>query len=142
MDLWCKVSVNHSFTKNILSDIFTTGAYYVGCWRVDPSNLTISSMGDFYGFDHSKTVRKCAELAVTNGFSVFAMFNNTECLTDANAYRTFSLLGPSKNCGVFSMGATDAISVYTYEKRKDLCFNEFELCYDMFCKLLSPVWFA
>jgi hypothetical protein len=110
--------------RTILFDIATTGAYYIGCWRVDPVNLTISSVGDFYGYDHLETVRKCADMAAINGFSVFAMFNKTECLTDSDAYRTFSQLGLSRNCGVSSMGATDAISVYTYEKRKYPCFVE------------------
>ncbi|XP_061196734.1 uncharacterized protein LOC133205009 [Saccostrea echinata] len=93
-------------------------AYYVGCWKIDVSNMTISSAGNFRGliFDQLEIVRKCADIAASNGFSVFAMFNNTECLTDDNAFRTFSLLGLSNDCGISSMGGTHAISVYTYEK--------------------------
>ncbi|XP_022342446.2 tolloid-like protein 1 [Crassostrea virginica] len=93
-------------------------AFYIGCWRVDPSNMTITSVGDFRGgaTDQLEIVRRCADIAAANGFSVFAMFNQTKCLTDDSAYRTFSSLGVSKNCGISSMGGTDAISVYTYEK--------------------------
>lgn len=102
---------SHFFSK--------TGAFYIGCWKVDPNNMTISSAGDFRGvlFDQLEIVRRCADIAATNGFSVFAMFNNTECLTDAGAYRNFSLLGVSEHCGISSMGGPDSISVYTYEKR-------------------------
>ncbi|XP_052714744.1 uncharacterized protein LOC128188023 [Crassostrea angulata] len=96
-------------------------AFYIGCWKVDPNNMTISSAGDFRGvlFDQLEIVRRCADIAATNGFSVFAMFNNTECLTDAGAYRNFSLLGVSEHCGISSMGGPDSISVYTYEKHID-----------------------
>ena len=107
-------------SEGVLAIFHKLGAFYIGCWRVDPSNMTITSVGDFRGVasDQLEIVRRCADIAAANSFSVFAMFNQTKCLTDDSAYRTFSSLGVSKNCGISSMGGTDAISVYTYEKRK------------------------
>lgn len=97
---------------------YNIGVFYIGCWKVDFNNMMILLVGDFRGvlFDQLEIVRRCVDIVVINGFLVFVMFNNMECLMDVGVYWNFLLLGVLEYCGIFFMGGLDFISVYIYEK--------------------------
>ena len=59
-------------------------------------------------------IRKCADFAARNGYSVFAVFNGGMCRTGPTAHLTYSNAGPSRDCSYRGTGSKDASNVYTF----------------------------
>lgn len=61
-------------------------------------------------------VRKCADVALENGYIVFALYNFGMCLTGPDAASTFSKYGVSTDCGYRGKGGVSGLSVYSFQK--------------------------
>ncbi|XP_025089505.1 zinc metalloproteinase nas-36-like isoform X1 [Pomacea canaliculata] len=95
-------------------------AVSLGCWANNPSSPAISSVEglypavqDAYQF-RAAAVRRCADVATTLGYDVFALSDGGKCLTSRDALHTFSSCGPSQLCDSSGKGGPAAMSVYSF----------------------------
>ncbi|KAK7478237.1 hypothetical protein BaRGS_00030495, partial [Batillaria attramentaria] len=99
-------------------------AVSLGCWANEPSSSAIPSVDGLYpgitdNYQHrTAAVRRCADVATSLGYAVFALQNGGQCLTGPEAVKTFNTYGPSRSCGQQGKGGSTAINVYSFNKGK------------------------
>ncbi|KAJ8312324.1 hypothetical protein KUTeg_009697, partial [Tegillarca granosa] len=103
-------------------------AWSLGCWKENSNNLAIPS-----GFGLSKlpqtrdealtAIRQCGDFANQNGYSVFAVFKESICLTGSMAATTYMKYGPSNECGSNGLGGVSSSSVYSLNRNRDGNWN-------------------
>lgn len=99
----------------------TTAAWSLGCWKENSNNLAIPS-----GFGLSKlpqtrdeslsAIRQCGNFASQNGYTVFAIFKESICLTGSRAATTYMKYGPSNECRSNGLGGLSSSSVYSLNR--------------------------
>ena len=66
--------------------------------------------------ERTMAIRKCANYAAQNDFTVFAMFDGGMCRTGPTANLMYSKGGPSEKCTHTGTGSEDASNVYSFER--------------------------
>ena len=104
-----------------MHDLFSA-VISLGCWKENPESPYIPSVE---GLDttlkdpykaRTMAIRRCADYAARNDFTVFAVFDGGMCRTGPTAYQTYSKGGPSETCSSERMGSEDASNVFSFEK--------------------------
>ena len=65
---------------------------------------------------------KCAELAHSLNFTIFAVARGGECLGDGQSNDTFGMHGPSDNCGADGEGGRRPAAMEVYEITAGGCY--------------------
>eukprot|EP00116_Pleurobrachia_bachei_P015569 sb/3475831/ len=75
----------------------------LGCWRdkgqraIPPMEGSHPALKGSYG-SRKDPVRKCADVAASRGFKVFAVQNGGWCASGPHAHRTYKKYGRANNC--------------------------------------------
>ncbi|XP_063684649.1 uncharacterized protein LOC134818870 isoform X2 [Bolinopsis microptera] len=80
----------------------------LGCW----TDLPTRAIAGGIRFNSDTPIEDCFNLAMEQGFSVFAVQANRECFTSADAAETFNQYGLSAACQYDGRGGTWAQNVY------------------------------
>ncbi|CAH1240008.1 SVEP1 [Branchiostoma lanceolatum] len=93
------------------------GYISLGCWK-DTSDRAISKLEktdprlDGHYSSRRNAIDKCYQVALSRGFSVFAVQNGGQCFGSADGHTSYNKHGPSKDCGSDGKGASWANVVY------------------------------
>ena len=75
--------------------------------------------------ERTMAIRKCADYAAQNDFTVFAIFDGGMCRTGPTANLMYSKGGPSEKCTHTGTGSEDASNVYSFERgNSDIYMSE------------------
>jgi len=89
----------------------------LGCWK-DTGSRAIPTLegsdsrlsGSYYG--RPDALNKCKEVALSRGFTVFALQHNGWCASSATAEQTYKKYGASNSCGANGLGGVWGNQVY------------------------------
>ncbi|CAH1240011.1 SVEP1 [Branchiostoma lanceolatum] len=107
------------------------GYISLGCWK-DTSDRAISKLEktdprlDGHYSSRRNAIDKCYQVALSRGFSVFAVQNGGQCFGSADGHTSYNKHGPSKDCGSDGKGASWANVVYHITGRSCSILPEFE----------------
>ena len=60
-------------------------------------------------------MRSCADYAVGQGYTAFAVFDGGMCLAGPDVHKVFRKEGPSNMCGYKGTGSPESMNVYSFE---------------------------
>ncbi|XP_064617624.1 meprin A subunit beta-like [Liolophura sinensis] len=92
-----------------------------GCWKYDRSNPSISSLEGrttmlrTMHLERIDPIRQCADAAGALGYKVFALTNDSVCLSSPTAHLTYMRDGPSESCTYIDRGKLDSMYAFTLE---------------------------
>ena len=104
------ISVSASFTYKGLGCYFDKNSP-----RAIPSLEKKCDLLDGRYSNRNDAIQKCAECANWNGFEIFAVSRNGECLSSADALGNYFIHGSSTNCNEKGTGSVSPRSMEVYK---------------------------
>ncbi|XP_057294387.1 uncharacterized protein LOC130622945 isoform X2 [Hydractinia symbiolongicarpus] len=97
----------------------------LGCWKDANKKRTLRSMEHKHHYlddpypKRSNAVKKCAQVAIDHGYSIFGVQNGGQCFSAPDGEKTYNMYGPSNLCrdGKGGKWSTDIYSTKTFHAR-------------------------